>query len=275
MRKTRPLLSKSGIHTRSWVWPVLTLFFSVTAYDTAQILPVSQILDNIESIGSVMKQQKVSTNEREEVTEYLCTAYLRTKRTTISHLAKLLNSIPHRIRVTSAQHKLFSKQGFFQHHEFLLYLVENCRFLYFTPKTYLFRGGDLFIGYFIIKKGFCLEIDLLGNVMVRGPGDSVGMLSLLVGQQLTTVITHTYVHANYIDSTLFVEALQQCPKARCRFEYAFLTLEDRYEIIRDVLTVQLNVEKHEHETALENLMNEFVFTNYPSEWRKAKREGLR
>ena len=48
--------------------------------------------------------------------------------------------------------------------------------MYFPPMLYLFRAGDLFLGYFVIKKGHCLEIDLLGNVMVRGPGDSVGML---------------------------------------------------------------------------------------------------
>ena len=61
-------------------------------------------------------------------------------------------SIPRRIRVTEAHVKLVSAQSFFNQQQFSQYLLENCRFLYFPPKTFLFRAGDLFVGYFIIKK---------------------------------------------------------------------------------------------------------------------------
>ena len=83
--------------------------------------------------------------------------------------------------------------------------------LYFPPQTTLFYAGDLFLGYFIIKRGLVLEIDLLGNVLVRGPGETVGVASLWVGQQMKTTITQTYVNAFWVDSQLFVDALQQCP----------------------------------------------------------------
>ena len=118
-------------------------------------------------------------------------------------------------------------------------------------------------------------MDLLGNVMFRGPGDSVGMLSLFVGEHMTTVVTHTYVHANYIDSNLFVDSLQKCPREKSRFEYTFLIMEDRFVIIRDVLTDEQNLVKHEEETSLENLQKNFAFSNYPPKIRLAERCKVR
>ena len=236
---------------------------------------MAQILDNCESLDSVMKLQKVPLFERQEVRNYLHFAYLGTNRTTIRQRATLLYSIPKRILITETQFNLIKEQAFFNAQEFIVYLVENSRFLFFPPRVYLFRGGDLFAGYFIIKKGYILEIDLLGNVMVRGPGDSVGMLSLFVAQHVTTAVTHTYVHVNYVDSALFVEALQLCPRARCRFEYAFLTLEDRFEIIREVLTDDSNVEKHLMEVHFHNLENDFLFNNYPRGGIRAFRDKRR
>ena len=98
----------------------------------------------------------------------------------------------------------------FDYKQSCIYPIQ-CDSLYFPPRTTLFNAGDLFLGYFIIKKGLVIEVDLLGNVLLRGPGEAVGVVSLWVGQQMKTTITHTYVHAFWVDSKLFVDALQQCP----------------------------------------------------------------
>ena len=235
----------------------------LTSHYTALILPISQIIKDIESMHVLMKQQKVCQSESEEVINYLEFVFLETNRVTLPQMANLLYSIPPRVRITGKQLEIVSKQSFFQQPSFSQHLIEKCRSLYIPPKTYLFRSGDLFLGYFIIKKGHCLVIDLLGNCTVRGPGDSVGLLSIWVGAQVTTAISHTYLHVDWISSSVFVKALQKCPRERCRFEYAYMMLEDRFLIIHDVLTEKGNMERHDEDVSMENLSKTYVFTNYP------------
>ena len=97
----------------------------VTACNTSQTLPLSQIFENFEVIRGVMKQQKVSPLEQDEVLRYLSFVYLDTARTTISHVAQLLNSIPPRIRIGEKQMKFVSNQSFFQ--------VDDLSWRTFTP----------------------------------------------------------------------------------------------------------------------------------------------
>ena len=92
---------------------------------------------------------------------------------------------------------------------------------------------------------------------------------------MTTAVTHTYLHGSWINSSLFVNALQKCPRECSRFEFAYLTLEDRFTIIREVLTEGENLEKHNEEVSIQNLKENFVFTNYPPCVKIAERDTLR
>ena len=83
------------------------------------------------------------------------------------------------------------------------------------------------------------------------------------------------MHGSWINSALFVDALQKSPRERSRFEFVFLTLEDRYTIIREVLTERENLDNHAQEVSVENLKKNFVFTNYPASIKVAERDPQR
>lgn len=74
--------------------------------------------------------------------------------------------------------------------------------------------------------------------------------SLWVGEHMTTVVTHTYVHGNWINSALFVNALQLCPRERCRFEFVFLTLDDRFHVIKYFSQHEKQTKTETHCTAM-------------------------
>ena len=125
---------------------------TVTARRTSVTLPLTQFVNDIASIDCVMQRLRATQEIRQEISAYLFFAYFRNNRATMVHLAKLLYSIPPRIRLEGKQLNILSKNCFFPHQRFFEFIGENCRSLYFPPKTRLFHAGDLFLGYFIIKK---------------------------------------------------------------------------------------------------------------------------
>ena len=240
----------------------------VTAFHTGKTLPTSQFLTDMDRIDVVMQRMRAGEEQRQEIRAYLNFAFIRNNRVTMLHLAKLLYSIPPRVRLEDKQLRILAGNCFFPHQRFFQYIGENCRSLYFPPKTTLFHAGDLFLGYFIIKKGQVIEIDLLGNVLLRGPGASVGVVSLWVGQQMKTTITHTFVNAFWVSSELFVDALQRCPWERRRFKCAVAALETRMLYLRDILSSDVNLRRHAYEAAVVNLQRMgFHFDNVPTKIR--------
>ena len=57
----------------------------------------------------------------------------------------------------------------------------------------------------MIKHGICIEIDVLGNHTLKGPGDLVNLKCALVKHQLTTLVSLTHVHCYEFDHKFYCD----------------------------------------------------------------------
>ena len=75
----------------------------------------------------------------------------------------------------------------------------------YPPKSYMGIAGDLHQNLFLIKQGVCIEVDILGNHMVKGPGDMINLVSAVTKHQVTTIVALTHVHCHEFDRRLFAD----------------------------------------------------------------------
>ena len=79
-----------------------------------------------------------------------------------------------------------------------------------------------------------IEVDLLGNLLLRGPGEVVGVVSIFLGEQMKTTITHTYVQVVWVDLTLYIGALRKAPKIKRIMEIWVDGIRNNFMAIRQV-----------------------------------------
>ena len=80
----------------------------------------------------------------------------------------------------------------------------------FPPQSYVAISGDLHQKLILIKRGIFIEVDILGNHMLRGPGDLINVVSALTKYQLSTIVSLTHVQCYVFDKQFYTDLQKKC-----------------------------------------------------------------
>ena len=120
----------------------------------------------------------------------------------------------------------------------------------YPPQCYMLLAGDFHRKQFMIKRGICIEIDILGNHTLRGPGEVINLLSAITEYQVSSIISLSHVYCYEFDDKTFSEKAKKFPSFRTVIERV------RYNIFQCS-----NLKEHRLSTQLTNLENRYSFDN--------------
>ena len=127
----------------------------------------------------------------------------------------------------------------------------------YPPQSYMLIAGDLHQKMFLIKRGYCVEVDILGNHILRGPGDLVNFISAVAKFQMSTVITITHVHCYEFDKQFYAESQKQATifDIQRKFPSFKIAIE---KILLNVFK-QCDFEEHGMDIQLDHLEKRYAF----------------
>ena len=120
----------------------------------------------------------------------------------------------------------------------------------YPPQCYMLITGDLHRKQIMIKRGICIEIDILGNHTLRGPGEVINILSAITKHQVTSIISLSHVYCYEFDEKSFFEKVKKFPSFRTIIK----------KVLYNIFQCS-NLKEHKIATQLTNLETIYSFDN--------------
>ena len=136
-------------------------------------------------------------------------------------------------------------------------VIKDFKVMVYPPQSYLLLAGDLHQKMILIKHGICIEVDVLGNITLRGPGDTLNLISTITKFQSSTFISLTHVYC-YEMGRQFIEETSK--------KGSIIDIQNHFPSFKIIIERILynifhlsNLDDHRIKTSLGNLEAFFTF----------------